>query len=236
MKIFILILSIIISLIPISLIGYYFYNKDTVKEPKWFLFSLFLSGIFSGIIVMIISLIGIGLIPIFRSIPEANSIILLIIYSYIFIALIEELSKLFMIYKISYHAKEFDQTYDIILYSIFVGLGFVCFENIIYIISNPNIETSILRSLTAVPAHICFQIIMGNFLYMYKYQKKKKYLLFSLILPMLLHGTYNILIFLRFTSLVIIDMVFLAILIYYSQLEIKKVIEIDKNNLKKLTQ
>ena len=128
---------------------------------------------------------------------------------------------------------EFD---DIILYSIFVGLGFVCIENIIYIISNPDIETSILRSLTAVPAHICFQIIMGNFLYMYKYQKKKKYLLFSLILPMLLHGTYNILIFLRFTSLVIIDMVFLAILIYYSQLEIKKVIEIDKNNLKKLTQ
>ena len=120
---------------------------------------------------------------------------MIIFYSYIFIALIEEIWKFLMIYKVSYNNKEFDQAYDIILYSIYVGLGFATFENIIYVIGNPNIITSLLRGITAVPAHVCFQTIMGYYLYFSKNKNKENNILLSLIIPILLHGTYDFLIF-----------------------------------------
>ena len=133
MKEITLIIAILISVIPTILLGYYFYKKDTIKEPQKIINSLFISGIFSGIIVVFISIIGLILFPSFTNLNEIDNLFILIFYSYIFIALIEELAKLLMIYKISYNSREFDQAYDIILYSVLVGLGFACFENIIYI-------------------------------------------------------------------------------------------------------
>ena len=59
MNIILLIISLLIIVIPIYLIGKYFYNKDTIKEPKKLLTKLFISGIFSVIIVIIISMYGI---------------------------------------------------------------------------------------------------------------------------------------------------------------------------------
>ena len=231
MKFYILLLSIIISVIPIILIGYLFYKRDTIKEPKRLLNNLFISGIFSGIIVVFISIFGLILFPIFGDVTKINNYLILFLYSYIFIALIEESSKLLMIYKVSYNSKEFDQTYDIILYSVFVGLGFACFENIIYVLGNPSIETALLRSITAVPAHTCFQIIMGYFLYLSKYKEKRENILFGLIITVFLHGTYDFLIFIGIAPLVIIDILFLIILMIYSNNKVKELIKVDKNNI-----
>ena len=56
-------LSLIIGILPIYLIGTIFYKIDTIKEPKKMLRDLFLLGIVSSIIVIIISVIGILLFP-----------------------------------------------------------------------------------------------------------------------------------------------------------------------------
>lgn len=50
-------LILILSLLPIYLIGYYYYNKDTVKEPKSLLKKLFFSGVLAGIVVIVVSLV-----------------------------------------------------------------------------------------------------------------------------------------------------------------------------------
>ena len=228
---FTLLLSVIISIVPTILIGYLFYKRDTIKEPKRLLNKLFISGIFSGIIVIFISIIGLILFPAFSDVTKIDNFFILLLYSYIFIALIEEASKLFMIYKVSYHSHEFDQAYDIVLYSVFVGLGFACFENIIYVLGNQNISTALLRSITAVPAHTCFQIIMGYFLYLSKTKDKTENFTLALIIPVLLHGTYDLLIFTGQIPLLLIDVVFLIILIIYASTRIKMLIEIDKNNI-----
>ena len=234
MNVFIFVISIIISIVPIILIGYWFYNKDTIKEPKKLLNKLFISGIISGIIVTVVSIIGLILFPYLTDISHISNFFILLFYSYIFIALIEESSKLLMIYKVSYHSQEFDQAYDIVLYSVFVGIGFAFFENIIYLLGTPSIQTAIMRSITAVPAHTCFQIMMGYFLYLSKFKEKRENMMLALIIPILLHGTYDLLIFTGNILLVIIDIILLINLIIYSSIKVKKLIEIDKDNISKL--
>ena len=44
-------LILFLSILPIYLIGLYYYKKDTIKEPKSLLKKLFFSGILAGIVV-----------------------------------------------------------------------------------------------------------------------------------------------------------------------------------------
>ena len=233
MNIILLIISLLIIVIPIYLIGKYFYNKDTIKEPKKLLTKLFISGIFSVIIVIIVSMYGILIFPAFASVEKINNLFVLFIYCFFFVATLEEASKLLMIYSISYNNKEFDQAYDIILYSVFVGLGFAFFENIIYILgSNINIIIAIIRGVTAVPAHVCFQTIMGYHLYLSKIKDKNTNISLSILIPILLHGTYDFIIFSQKGILALSFVFLLIIFIIYANSKMKKLIEIDKSNLK----
>lgn len=227
------IISLLLALLPIILIGYYFYNKDTIKEPKKLLLKLFFSGIGSGLIIIIISIFCMVLFPKYTQLEKINNIYILLFYCFIFVALLEEISKFLMIYSISYNNKEFDQAFDIIIYSVFVGLGFACFENIIYILgSDSNITTAILRGITAVPAHTCFQTIMGYYLYLSKIKDKRKNIILSIIIPIILHGSYDLFIFSKIGWLFLLFIVLLIFIIIYANSKIKKLIEIDKANLK----
>lgn len=157
-------LIIILSILPILLLIMYFYKKDTLKEPKKLLRNLFFSGILSTILVTIISVINLIIFPNFFVLENAN-LITIMIYAFIFVALCEEFCKWIMVYKISYNHKEFDQFYDIVLYSVLVSLGFACLENILYVLENEfPIYTAIYRSITAIPAHACFGVMMGYYL------------------------------------------------------------------------
>ena len=191
-------LIIIISLLPIFLLALYFYKKDTLKEPKHLLQKLFYSGFLSALLVIIISIINLIFFPSFNNV-ENTSIGRIFIYTFIFVALIEESCKLFIIYKFSYNDKNFDQFFDIILYSVLVGLGFACFENILYVLTSElALQTAILRGITAVPAHACFQTFMGYYLSLNKFQNKtnsKKYIILSLLIPIILHGIYDFLLY-----------------------------------------
>ena len=186
-----------IAILPIIIIGIYMYNKDKNKEPKGLLIKLFFSGIGSVILVIIISFILQTIFPFFKVEIKNINLIQLIIYVFIGISLIEELSKWLFVYKISYNNKEFDEFYDIILYSTFVALGFACLENIIYVFNN-GFFNGIFRAITAVPGHVFFGIFMGYYLGLAKLNhlnnrdnQSKRNLILSLIIPILLHGIYD---------------------------------------------
>ena len=148
------------------------------------------------------------------------------------VSIIEELSKFIMIYKIGYNNKEFDQAYDIILYSILVGLGFACFENFIYIIGRQiNLITVLFRGFTAIPAHACFQIFMGYYLYKSKIDSKKKNIFLSIFIPFLLHGLYDFIIFSKSNLVLIYFIILLSIIFPISLLKAKELIKKDKKNM-----
>lgn len=225
-------LIITLSILPIVLIAIYYYKKDTLKEPKKLLRKLFFSGMLSGVLVIIISYITILFFPTYASIENAN-MFKIFIYSFVFVALIEEVCKWLMIYKISYHHRDFDQLYDIILYSVLVGLGFACLENLLYTTSSNNIWVAVFRGITAIPAHACFQTFMGYYLTLAKFKKgnQNKYKNLSLIIPVLLHGTYDFLLLSGNIVLVCSFFIFIVFLFIITIIKVKKIINIDKNNL-----
>ena len=206
-------LAIVLAILPIILIGLFFYLKDTLKEPIKLLRNLFLCGIVSAILVISISYITLLIFPNYNDMKNA-SFLKIFTYSFFFVAFFEELTKWFMVYKISFKHKDFDQMYDIILYSVFVSLGFSFLENLIYIAPAINgLTLAIFRSLTAIPAHVSFGVFIGYYLSFYKKNNNKKYLYLSIIVPIILHGFY--------------DFLFIITI-----LKVNKILKYDKNSLK----
>ena len=227
-------LILFLSILPIYLIGLYYYKKDTITEPKSLLKKLFFSGVLAGIVVVVISLISFIFFPRLMNSDELNSFELLV-YCFIFVAFVEEVTKWFMIYKISYDQEYFDQYFDIILYSVFVGLGFACFENIIYVsTSSQALQTALLRSITAIPGHACFQTIMGYFLGNCKFNLNgtfKKNLTLSIVVPTILHGIYDYLLLSNNLLFLLIYFIFIIILFVVTVKKIKQSIKYDKERI-----
>ena len=223
------IIVLLLSVLPIILIGIYYYQKDTEKEPKVLLQKLFLSGILSGLLVIFISFIIIIIFPEYLELEKA-SFFKLFLYSFVFVSLIEEVSKWLMIYKIAYNHKENNQYFDIILYSVFVGLGFACFENFLYLLNHNNkILVAIFRGITAIPAHACFQTFMGY--YLAKSKNNKFYFYLSLIIPIILHGIYDFLLLSGNIILVCMFLIFIITMFIITILKIKELIKLDELGL-----
>ena len=140
-----------------------------------------------------------------------------------------------MVYNISYNQEYFDQYYDIILYSVFVGLGFACFENIIYVTtSNQALQTALLRSVTAIPGHACFQTLMGYFLSNCKFKLHgsfNKNIIFSIIIPTFLHGLYDYLLLSNNLLFLLFYFIFLIILFVITIKKIKQSVKYDKEKI-----
>ena len=163
MKAFQELILFIISILPVYLIGLYVYKKDKQKEPTKLLVKLFLGGMGSCFLVLLVTYILSLVFPIIAADPKSLGLIELVIHVFVGVALIEEVCKWFMVYKISYHDEAFDEFYDAILYCVFVALGFACFENLAYV-SDGGIATGIVRALSAVPGHACDGMLMGYYL------------------------------------------------------------------------
>lgn len=190
----------VIALLPVIILGYYIYSKDKEKEPIKMLILLFFSGFISALITLGISY---GLNYLFPSLfyYKDSNIFLLFIYTFLCVSLVEEFSKFIITYLFSYNSKEYDQFYDMIVYSVFVSLGFAWIENLIYIYDG-GIHVALLRSLIAVPTHVCVSVFMGYYLSLAKTASNSKnkykkilYLIMSLTVPTFLHGIYDFLIY-----------------------------------------
>lgn len=212
-------MTLTITILPIILIMLYLYNKDNNKEPKSLLLKLFLSGVLSIIITLFITTILGFFIPYIyvENINELTNIELLF-HAFIGVALIEEFSKWIMTYKISFNNIEFDEIYDIIIYSVFVSLGFATLENILYV-SEGGLRTAIIRALLSVPGHACFGIFMGHYFGLAKTSEikkeetlKNKYLLLSILVPTILHGIYDYCLFRQKLSFLLIFLIFICLL------------------------
>lgn len=229
--IFLLILAVFPTVVILTLV----YNNDKEKEPITLLAALFGVGVLSCFLTIFLSQVVEVLFPFLESNKiEESGFIVLLIYTFFKIGLIEETSKWIFNYSISWNNKEFDHIYDSIVYSTFVSLGFATFENILYVMMS-GVSTGILRAVVSVPAHAFFAANMGYYIGLSKMAsingKSKlstKYMIFSILIPMLLHGTFD---FFLMSGVPII--LVLAIIIFLYWLGIKRVKQFSKieNNL-----
>ena len=224
----------VVSVLPVFLIGMFVYKKDRQKEPTKLLIKLFLGGIGSCFLVLIVSLFLDLIFPIFSADENDLNLVELFIQVFIGVALIEEFCKWIIAYKISYNDKDFDEFYDAILYCVFVALGFACFENLLYVYEN-GIGTGLLRAVLAVPGHACDGVLMGYYLGLSKLGSinnrkdiKIKNLILSILVPTIAHGVYDYCLFTQEEIFIVIFFIFVIGMYIYVLKRIKKISSINR--------
>ena len=225
------------SIAPALFIMYLIYSRDLQKEPKSMLMKAFFGGILS---IFIALLFAMPLSEYESSIPSglARSF-----YTSFFCAGIpEEFGKWIIFYWLIKKAKDFDQYYDGILYAIFISMGFALVENVLYVMKG-GMGVAITRAILAVPGHMLFAVPMGYYLSISKFEpanEAKKHIALSLIIPILLHGTYDFILFYmsaksKINSVLVFPLfiLFIAFEIYIWRLGLRKIknhISSDKIN------
>ena len=182
-------LVILFSLVPtIVLVCLVLYTDKESKEPSKNIIICLLSGILTiGFASYMENLV----MPYF-----SNNVILTYIWAFI-----EEFSKIAIFFLFIFDNKYYDDIYDGVVYMMLIALSFAGLENIMYAFSENTISNSIslalMRDFTTVPLHVICGILIGYFVSLgnFSKDKNKKYInfLFAIILPSLVHGTFNIL-------------------------------------------
>lgn len=177
------ILLLAVSILPVILLMLYIYKQDKYeKEPL----GLLLLAFFGGILAIPMDLI---LVYFVNSVYYSETVF----YSaFIEAGFCEELCKFCILMLFIWRNKNFNEYMDGIVYATFVGLGFACVENIMYVFEG-GLGTGIMRGLLSVPGHFLFAVVMGYFLSMAKFHKEKRgtYLLLSLFGAVLAHGLFD---------------------------------------------
>ena len=123
-----------ICFLPCLFFLIYFYKEDKIeKEPFSLLIILFICGIISSCLTVIISTIlksNINFINLSYSDLNLIQIIIKVLFG---IVLVEELIKWLFVYLISWKNKNFNYIFDAIVYCVFLSMGFAFLENIIYV-------------------------------------------------------------------------------------------------------
>ena len=214
-----------ITIIPSLIILLFFFTSDKFKEPKSTIATIFILGILicfpAGILNGFMS-------DNFGNASNQNDLT----HSFLGPAWTEEILKFLVLYFIVLRRSEFNEPMDGIVYGVVVSLGFATFENYDYVFRLAETwdidpaQMAIWRSYSAVPMHGLNGCIMGFYFGMYAFTSNKKYLIFSLLMPFLLHGFYN---FLGHPVhlLVVIGMLAYAIVLHSNlkKLQLKKTIE-----------
>lgn len=227
-----------LAVIPVVVICTYIYMKDKNKEPGPLLIKLFLLGIGSCFLVLLISGILFKIFPFMDKDTANMTFFEVMAYSFIGVALVEEFCKWLMAYKGAYSSKDYDEVYDGIVYAVYVSLGFAFFENLLYVFSNQSIAVGISRGILAVPGHAFDAVFMGYYLSLakvYSHQGKKdlekKNLILSIIVPTILHGIYDFCLFAANSLLLIAFFVFVITMYILSFKKIKQLAaQYKKNN------
>ena len=183
----------ILAILPVVVLSVYIYHKDKYeKEP----FSMLMLAFFLGMLAIPMDLIVVGII---NAIWEGSTVF----YSaFLEAGIPEEFCKWTLFMLVIWRNKNFDEFFDGIVYAAFISLGFACIENIMYVFGADDfsdaIHTGVLRALLSVPGHFLFAVIMGYFLGMAKFKpdQRNKYLILSMLCPMLAHGIFDYLIML----------------------------------------
>jgi RsiW-degrading membrane proteinase PrsW (M82 family) len=204
----------IISLAPTLALLIWIYIKDKYdKEPIKVLIKLFFIG-------TLMSIPAIAIEDILLKANINNSYLNLIYTAFIVAAATEEVLKAMVLIPYTLKSKYYTEKLDGIVYSMFITLGFATIENLIYIFNGNYLDIfqiGLARAVISIPAHVLFSINMGYYLSMYKFNldelKSKKIFLVKLILiPIILHGLFDILAMIKTTWSSIIFVVYLVYL------------------------
>ena len=214
------------ALLPAIILMVYVYKHDKIeKEPFVLLLTLFAFGALSCVPAGILE-------DLFSEALDSMNIqdnqTYYIIMCFGIVACSEEGAKLFFLKSKTWRCPDFNYTFDGLLYSVCVGLGFAGLENIMYVMDY-GFGVVISRGLLSVPGHCTFAIFMGLFYSRAKFHstygnKTRAGInkLLSFVVPVLLHGYYDYCLMMPSDTLIYCFFVFVVIVDIISFIVVKK--------------
>lgn len=185
-----------LAIIPCIAIALVVYLRDQHRpEPIWLVTIGFLLGVVAFGINLLLSWYPNHL---FQGGDE--TVFQKAIHVFLVIAIPEELCKFAMVVLLMHKTRKyFTEPIDGIVYTVMVGMGFACIENLVYVMEH-GAGYGILRMFSAIPAHAMLGIIMGFHLGIARFtrRKRKRFMAMALIIPIGMHGMYNLFLFMHF--------------------------------------
>ncbi len=183
------------AVIPALFLMVKVYQSDRLeKESRSLLWQLVKAGVLSSLIALVEErvfsyLLGMAV--------EEDTVLYDVLLYFVVVAVSEESSKYLMMKRKTWRSLEFNCMFDGVVYAVFVSLGFALWENISYVLTY-GFATAVVRAITAIPGHACFGVFMGVFYAIAKKyetdgmeKESQKYRILSVLVPVLLHGTYD---------------------------------------------
>ncbi len=183
-----------LAIIPGLLIIIYVYRKDKVeKEPLGLIMRIIFLGVLSCFAAAYLERFESQFLPQY---PQ-GSLEYALTTSFCMAAFVEEIVKFLAMRIGSWKYQGFNYRFDGIVYGVSAAVGFAVYENINYV-AMYGLQTAIVRAFTAIPLHAFCGVFMGV---IYSYSKRASILgnkgasagftLLALLVPMLIHGTYD---------------------------------------------
>lgn len=221
---------IIAAILPAIFLIKKVYEADRLeRESPRLMKSLIIYGALSTAIAIVLEIVGGRILGMFF---DEASIIYIAIENYMVVGLSEEWSKFVVLKKRTWKDPEYNCMFDGIVYAVTVSLGFALWENIKYV-SVYGLTTALVRAVTAIPGHASFGVLMGIFYGMAKRAElfgktvqKKNCLTASVLLPAIVHGTYDFLATIDQDQILFIP--FIIIVFVFSSRMIKKFAKEDE--------
>ena len=186
-----------LALIPGLVLLFAVWKLDTVeKESPRLLLKLLIAGVVVMLVDILLRTLGLMLL---ESTYSGTSIMLYtFIDAFVFTALIEEGGRFLALKFLTWKNLEFNYTFDAIVYSVAVSVGFLITENIVYMIK----YGSAIRPLALVLpifAQVVISVFMGYYYGLAKVaesgkdkENRKTHMIESVLVPVVLHGIYEL--------------------------------------------
>lgn len=184
------------AIVPAVLLLRYFYRRDLNPEPRGVLIKTFLLGVLIVVPVILVELPLQEWCP-----PGAPPVYFGLYYAFLCAAVPEEFFKFLVVTRYSARNPAFDEPMDGVVYGAAASLGFAALENMMYV-AGGGWPTAILRAFTAVPMHACLGAILGYYVGQVRFGfRRRAYLWWGLLAAVLLHGLYDLPLFVMQSTL-----------------------------------
>lgn len=191
----ILLIYLAAAVVPAIVLGVYVYRKDQRdQEPISLLVGCLLMGVCAALASILLE--GVGMSALSTAPLEQDTPLYVMALAFGVVAVVEEGTKLFFLYRKTWKHPAFDYHFDGIIYAVFVSLGFAAFENVKYVFSY-GLSVALPRAVLAIPGHMTFAVVMGVFYGRAKYLEnhgkpgKWLYIFLGWFFAVLLHGFYD---------------------------------------------
>lgn len=220
-----------LAVLPAAVLLIVIYKLDNIeKEPVSLMAKVFGFGALSVISAILMEMAGSAILSLFF---RTENVLYLFIQYFCVVGFSEEIGKFVALKLGTWKNREFNFSFDGIVYGACATLGFATVENIMYCFQY-GLSVAITRAIMSVPGHCIFGVFMGIYYGMAKRcelkgdeEGKKKNIYKSLLIPILLHGTYDFCLSYNYDGIMLVFIVFEIAMVTAA---IKRVIKMSKTD------